>query len=173
MVKKQKIEKKATVQTVTVKGTTEKKVVRRRRREPVMKFKFDNKTSRLLIRLAKGIGIDPGKGWKERLAAELGVSANAISNWVARDRAMLNDIWRFVDKYNLPPDILHLEKGVERPYFSAEAAETWPFLADIADMINEAAKTKDTLLLYRVFQYALVKLDKPIDQILRKKLVHP
>ena len=173
MVKNQKIEKKAKVQTVTAKDTTKKNVVRRRRREPVMKYKFDNKTSRLLIRLAKAINIDPRKGWKERLAEELKVSPNALSNWVARDRPMLQNIWALVDKYDLPSDIIRVEERIERIYFSTEAAETWPFLADIADMINEAAKTKDTLLLYRVFQSALDKLNKPIDQVLRKREVFP
>lgn len=72
-------------------------------------WQHDNKTGKLLDRLAESMKIGLGKGYKAKLAERLGVSVNVLSNWVKADKATYRVLIDAVEKYNLPMDILRSE----------------------------------------------------------------
>ena len=126
-----------------------------RRKILALRFKHDNDTSALMIRLARALGLEGNLNWRSELARTLEVSQNNLSNWVMRDRPTMERVFRVIRDYNLPPDIIKMSRAPERAYVSEETLRKWPWLRRVIEKMNEAAENDDILELMSVFRYGI------------------
>jgi hypothetical protein len=127
-----------------------------RKKSLKIKFRHNNKTSKLIIAIAHAMGLEGDLEWRTKLCKAFGVTPNALSNWIARDNPMMEKVYRVIEEYNLPHDIIKSSRYPERAYFSGECMDKWPWLTRMAHLINEAADGDDAELI-SALRYGLEK----------------
>jgi hypothetical protein len=135
-----------------------------KRRTKEMKFKHENRTAHLLVRLAKALDIEVRPGWKTQLGEKLHTTPSCISNWVEKDLPSWKCLVEAVSEYNLPGDILFNghDEG-EDPgdrTLTKVATEKWPALRKLVTEVNVAGETGDTQLVLAMIQYVSERIKR-------------
>jgi hypothetical protein len=130
---------------------------------------WDNKTGRMLKRLASQLGLNADEtGWKKDLAEKIGIAQTQLTTWVRQDKPLFNYIIAALDKYNVSPAdagmVIRGESGINAFDVPPETHSHWKWFRLFLENMCEAANTGDAALARAMLKYADQMLPRENDR---------